>query len=153
MENKREWRMTVRPRLHIGRNLTTIRFSDEVNGPRGLDWRMFGWCGGQYPPAAAAHHKTMPPPSRDGVYPCKADEVPSNITISDLHLHGATNYTSYAQIAGPREHGSLIFFYQFDPALPPIVNLTVERVLVCRGPKPQSLKNFFLSSKVCILSF
>ena len=27
-----------------------------------------------------------------------------------MHLSGSTNYTNYGQIAGTREHGSLIFY-------------------------------------------
>jgi hypothetical protein len=62
-----------------------------VNGVNGCWWRMFGWCGNV---------------SRQGCH-----NEPSNITITDLHLSGSTNYTNYGQIAGEREHGSLIFFY------------------------------------------
>ena len=96
-----------------GANATTIYFATTggtdgkgVNGVDGLSWHMFGWCG--------THGCTVPP---------------SNISISDLHLSGSTNYTNYTQIAGAREHGSLIFFYQTNPALPPIVGITVERIL------------------------
>jgi hypothetical protein len=94
---------------------TTIAFATAggadgqgVNGVDGCWWRMFGWCGN-----ASGGLCTSPP---------------SNITISDLHLSGSTNYTNGAQIAGQREHGSLIFFYQQDPALPPIVGVTIERI-------------------------
>jgi hypothetical protein len=71
-------------------------------------WRMFGWCGDGN--AVGCLHP------------------PSNISITDLHLTGSTNYTSYEQIAGALEHGSLIFYYQANRALPPIVGVTVKRI-------------------------
>ena len=77
-----------------------------VNGVDGCWWRMFGWCGN-----ASASRCRSPP---------------TNITISDLHLSGSTNYTSYDQIAGEREHGSLIFFYARAPMV--IRGITVERI-------------------------
>eukprot|EP01043_Picozoa_sp_COSAG02_P081564 COSAG02_NODE_19992_length_853_cov_2.160477_1_plen_208_part_01 len=71
-------------------NVTTIAMATTggadgkgVNGVDGCWWRMFGWCGNT----------------------SRCHEVPSNITITDLHLSGSTNYTEYAQIAGEREHG------------------------------------------------
>ena len=78
-----------------------------MNGFDGCWWRMFGWCGNS---------------SRGGcVHP------PSNISITDLHLSGSTNYTGYAQIAGTREHGSLIFYYAPDQKSV-ITGVTVERI-------------------------
>jgi hypothetical protein len=79
-----------------------------VNGVDGCWWRMFGWCGN-----VSAGLCTSPP---------------ANVTITDLHLTGSTNYTNYTQIAGQREHGSLIFFYQSNPVLLPIVGVTIERI-------------------------
>ena len=80
-----------------------------MNGVDGCWWRMFGWCGNS---------------SRGGcVHP------PSNISITDLHLSGSTNYTGYAQIAGTREHGSLIFYYAPDQKSV-ITGVTVERMPV-----------------------
>ena len=100
---------------HTGNDVTTIALATSggtdgagVNGVDGCWWRMIGWCGN-----SSAGLCTNPP---------------SNITISDLHLSGSTNYTNYTQIAGQREHGSLIFFYQGNPAHRPIVGITVERI-------------------------
>jgi hypothetical protein len=98
-----------------GASQTTIAFATTggkdglgVNGVDGCWWRMFGWCGN-----SSAGLCTSPP---------------SNVSITDLHLSGSTNYTNYTQIAGQREHGSLIFFYQVNPQLPPIVGVNVERI-------------------------
>lgn len=97
-----------------GPNATTIAMSTTggadgkgVNGVNGCWWRMFGWCGNA---------------SR---YSCHNE--PSNITITDLHLSGSTNYTNYGQIAGEREHGSLIFFYA-NSLGHVIKGITVERI-------------------------
>ena len=42
-------------------------------------------------------------------------------------MAGSTNYTNYGQIAGTREHGSLIFFYAADQKSV-IKGVTVERI-------------------------
>jgi hypothetical protein len=95
-------------------NVTTIAMATTggadgkgVNGVDGCWWRMFGWCGNT----------------------SRCHETPSNITITDLHLSGSTNYTEYAQIAGTREHGSLVFFYAPDQTSV-IKGITVQRLFV-----------------------
>jgi hypothetical protein len=88
--------------------MSTTGGSDDqgVNGVDGCWWRMFGWC-----------------PHRPCINP------PSNLTITDLHLSGSTNWTGYgnSSIAGQREHGSLIFFYAAN-GTSVIKGITVERI-------------------------
>jgi hypothetical protein len=99
-----------------GRDLTTIRFSDGVNA--------------RYP---APNSATRP----SGCGPCwrMMGVVPAasvaNVTISDLHLHGNTNRTSYAQIAGGCEHGAGVYVSVDDKA-DPSRNHTIRGVTVTR---------------------
>jgi hypothetical protein len=114
-----------------GVNTTTIAMATTggvddrgVNGVNGTFWRMFGWCGN-------ASRYIAADAGRLHVDQRACPHPPSNISISDLHLSGSTNYTSGAQIAGEREHGSLIFFYAAlgAGAEAAIRNITALRVL------------------------